>query len=132
MLGLSLFGVVVCIMMLMYNSGNSTADDIIEVCEDNTVKYSIDDYLIVDRMYYTYGGYIDRFTLVYSTAGVIQNTVVIGELEINYNSIKNEVEISPISKDIYGHLRHRVVIYTTSNPKLEDKIALDYFNEKKK
>lgn len=83
-----------------------------------TIEAILDDYLLTVERHYYYGGYTENVRLVYSTDEEIQDSLIINGLTIEYNSNKNEIILD---KD------NNVTIYTTSKPRLEDKLALEHF-----
>ena len=82
------------------------------------IEAILDDYLLTVERYYSYGGYTEKVRLVYSTDEEIQDSLIINGLTIEYNSNKNEIILDE---------DNNVTIYTTSKPKLEDKLALEHF-----
>lgn len=82
------------------------------------IEVILDDYLLTVERHYYYGEYTENVRLVYSTDEEIQDSLIINGLTIEYNSNKNEIILD---KD------NNVTIYTTSKPRLEDKLALEHF-----
>lgn len=130
LLGISVIVAVLILLLHSYKYNNKDVDDIVN-STNPVIETKIDDYLLVDKRRYYYGGYTEQFILVYSTDDIIQDTLLLGDLEINYSSNKNELVIYDIGKNTRGIKEYKAIIYTTSSPKLEDKIVLDYFNQKR-